>query len=458
MKEKIFKKSPLFVQNILVSIFNILAYKNRYGGNYSKYLKHYKNYRNASLKELKQEQLKRLHEFSIYVLKHSLFYKELYGSSITSINLDNIGNLPLVVKADLQSHYDTIRTINIKNGIKSKTGGTTGKSLEVVFTKDNMQERFAILDTFRGQFGYSLGKRTAWFSGKNIVFEKDVKNKRFWKTDYFHNIRYYSSFHIKNEYLAYYIKNLISFKPEFIAGFPSTILELAQYGLAHNISFPANTIKAIFLTAEIITPTMRKTFELFFKTKVYDQYASSEGAPFIFECKNQNLHLQLQTGIFEVLDEHNNPANEGKLVVTSFTTCGTPLIRYDIGDSVTLSDKVCNCGDKNPIVNRILGREGDFIYSVEMGKVSSGNISNTLKDVKGVQKFQVIQNGINEISIILIADKAYFKSNDEVLFLEKWRARVGYKMKIIISYVLEIPNESNGKFKMIKNNIKHLIE
>jgi phenylacetate-CoA ligase len=455
LKDKIYKYSPLFLQNILISIFNILAYKKRYGGRYSFFLKYYKNSKNLSLEELKKIQSERYISFITYVLKYSKFYEKLYqGMDIT---IDHIASLPITSKEDLQKHAQEIHTIPEKSGIKSKTGGTTGKSLEVLFTNEDMQERFAILDSFRNRFGYKLGKRTAWFSGKNIVFENDVRKNRFWKTDYLYKIRYYSTFHIKKEYLTYYIENLIKYKPEFIAGFPSIIFELAQYGLANKISFPPNTVRAIFPTAETITPVMRSTLELFFKTKVYDQYASSEGAPFIFECENQNLHLQLQSGIFEVLDNNNNPVNEGKLVVTSFTTHGTPLIRYDIGDIVSLSDSVCNCDDNNPIVHRILGREGDFIFSTQTGKVSSGNISDTLKGIHGVQKLQVVQNDLKEVSIFLIVDSVYFTKNDESLFIEKWRERVGSQMNIILKRVTDIPNEPNGKFKMIKNNIKHLI-
>lgn len=321
-----------------------------------------------------------------------------------------------------------------------------------------MQERFAMLDTFRGQFGYKLGKRTAWFSGKNIVFDKDVKKHRFWKTDYLPNNRYFSTFHIKENYLSYYIDDLISYKPQFISGFPSTILEIASYGLSKNISFPENVIKAIFPTAEIITSKNRKIIETFFKTKVYDQYASSEGAPFIFECSHQNLHVQLHTGVFEVLDSDDQPAQQGRLVVTSFTTYGTPLIRYDIGDRVLMSEKKCSCGDQNPMVETIMGRAGDFLYSPQLGKINLGNISNTLKGTSGIIKFQAVQNKLDAIEFFLIVDKTIFTEKGKQLFYKNWEDRVGKEMNLKYTYVNEIPLEKSGKFSLVKNNIKHLIE
>ncbi len=142
-------------------------------------------------------------------------------------------------------------------------------------------------------------------------------------------------------------------------GFPSTMLEIARYGLKHKIDFTANSIKAVFPTAETISREMREEIESFFKTRMYNQYASSEGAPFIFECSRGNLHLELQSGVFEVLDDNNRPADSGKLVVTAFTTNGTPLIRYDIGDSIILEKDFihCDCGNHNPMIRK---------YSVEL--------------------------------------------------------------------------------------------
>src|SRR5690606_888232 len=222
---------------------------------------------------------------------------------------------------------------------KSKTGGTTGKSLEVKNRAINSQERFAMLDDFRSRFGYELGKKTAWFSGKNLLTLKDIKKNRFWKTDTYHNVRYYSTFHIKEDYLKYYVEDLINYQPEYFVGFPSTILEIAKYGLSKGYDFPKGVIKAIFPTAETITQEMRETIETFFKTKMYNQYASSEGAPFIFECEKGNLHLELQSGVFEVLDENDQPTNSGRLVVTSFTNEGTPLIRYDRSEERRVGNK-----------------------------------------------------------------------------------------------------------------------
>jgi phenylacetate-CoA ligase len=459
MKEKVYQLLPDFLQNFMVYIYNRQAYKRRYGGEYKNFRKEKKENRTLSLEELKEYQKNRYSQFIQFVIQNSEYYKNSIGNIKHVESIDNISNLPIVNKEVLRNNIESITVKTSEKLEKSKTGGTTGKSLEVKFFFRDSQERFAFLDDFRSRFGYELGKKTAWFSGKNLLTARDVRKNVFWKTDFVHHVRYYSTFHIKDDYLKYYVEDLIRFGPEYLVGFPSTILEIAKYGIANGYDFPENKVKAVFPTAETITEETRYYIEKFFKAKLYNQYASSEGAPFIIECEKGNLHLELQTGVFEVLDENNQPAQSGRLVVTSFNTAATPLVRYDIGDSITLedADKKCSCGNNNPLVKEILGRIDDFIYSVENGKINLGNVSNTLKDTKGIIRFQAVQNKLDELELYVVVDQDIYSKQIEKVFLQNWKDRVGNVMKIHLHYVNEISVEGSGKYRIVKNNIKDLL-
>lgn len=459
MKALIYKLLPQSFQNLLISIYNKRAYNIRYGGKYRSYRDEKKKNRSLSYDELLSLQKSRYKSFIRFAIENSEYYNNTLKNISNVDDIENIHSLPIVNKEVLRTHIDSIVVKTDEKLEVSKTGGTTGKSLEVKYFFRNTQERFAFLDDFRSRFGYELGKKTAWFSGKSLLTSRDIKKYRFWKTDNLHNVRYYSTFHIKNDFLKFYVEDLLKYKPEYFVGFPSTILEIAKFGLANNYRYPKGVTKAIFPTAETVTLEMREAIESFFHTKLYDQYASSEGAPFIFECMNGNLHLELQSGVFEVLDEHNNPSKSGRLVVTSFTTEATPLIRYDIGDSITLEndDKVCDCGNNNPLVREILGRIDDYVYSPDTGKINLGNISNTLKNTKGILSFQVIQNSLNILDIYLVVDKDVYSNEIEGIFIKNWRERVGEKMEIELKYVSDISVEASGKTRLVKNNVKHLV-
>lgn len=188
--------------------------------------------------------------------------------------------------------------------------------------------------------------------------------------------------------------------------------------------------------------------------KLVDQYASSEGAPFVLECSTGSLHTHPLTGIFEVVD-NLKPARSGQMLVTSFTTYGTPLIRYRIGDSLTLSDpaKQCSCGSFFSLVERIEGRKNDYILSPAHGKVNLGNIGNSTKDTKGIVCFQLIQDRVDFLEVKMVVNKE-FDNTQELNFIKVLRERVGDSIQFNINYVEDIPKEKSGKFRIVKNNLK----
>lgn len=77
-----------------------------------------------------------------------------------------------------------------------------------------------------------------------------------------------------------------------------SMCDVAGYIERHRIKLEFTPI-AIFPTSETLTKAGRELLERVFKCKVFDQYASSEGAPFVTECENQVLHMELASGVFE---------------------------------------------------------------------------------------------------------------------------------------------------------------
>ncbi|MFX0132876.1 MAG: phenylacetate--CoA ligase family protein [Candidatus Hodarchaeota archaeon] len=454
--EQIYMKSPSLIQNIFVTFFDIQNNIKRRGGKYKYWKSYYKKMEYKSLEDLKKLQDQELVNFLNFSVENSKFYKKYYQTiDIQNIKgVNELSKLPILEKEKLRENIQDI--ITIKKGILSSTGGTEGKALQVIFTYNDFQKRMALLDIFRENFGYKLGKRIAWFSGRNILNIKDEQKKRFWKTDYFYKIRYYSTFHLSENNLFYYIANLNKFKPSFISGFPSAIFEIANFSIRKNQRLNFKPI-AIFTTSESLLPFYREIIEKAFCCKIFDQYSSAEGAPFIAECREGNLHYNLLSGVIEVVEDNSKSSQYGEMLVTSFSTHGTPLIRYKIGDKVKLSEKNCTCGLRHPVIEHIEGRETDFIFSKERGKLFNSQIGDCVKgNFRGIRQFQVVQNRINEIKVKFVVDNNYNKEQESQI-LKKFRERLGYKIKIELIYVKNIKKEASGKYKIIKNKISHLI-
>lgn len=451
-KEKIYEKMPIVVQNILISMYGLKLIMERYGRVYREYKKELKSKNYSDYSICLKEQEREFLDFINYAYKNSKFYKKLYKDiNINEIkSLNNIKKLPIVTKEMLRENMNEIRTIDLHHAIEGHTGGTTGKSLIVYFTKEDSQKRMAYLDNFREMHGAKHRMRRATFSGKNIIPSKDENKNIFWRDNIFLKQRLYSTFHLSEKNLKYYVENLNSFKPQIIDGFFSSVYDLAKYIKDNCIKLNFKPI-VFFPTSETIIGYQKEIIKKVFKCQVTDQYASSEGAPFITECKKGKLHYNMNTGVIEIIDN----SIEGEILVTSFATHGTPLIRYRIGDVIKFSNEKCDCGSAHPVVERIDGREVDFLYSRDRGKINLGNLANVVKNVpNAIRQVQFIQDKIDEIIIKLVVDKNIYKDKYDKDLMDEMKYRFGNNVKFVIKKVDFIGREKSGKYRFIKNNLK----
>ncbi|MBY5956606.1 hypothetical protein KUV50_00570 [Membranicola marinus] len=446
----IYNNAPILLQNIMVTFYNLKQNKGRYGGDYKSSKKYFKKWQYKSYEEIKKEQERRLTKFLLFTRSNSSYYQEIIPKQ-TSYSLKDLPKIPIMTKSELVEEYEQRKTMSEKDGYVSYTGGTTGASLKVVYKWEDIQERRAFLDFFWEQYGYKKGANTAWFSGKHIV--PNNNSNVFWRKDWINNIRYYSTFHITRKNIGYYINNLNQFSPQFIVGFPSSVHQIVKLAKDQGLKFEGS-VRCFFPTAEKLNSEEVAEIKEFFKCELRDQYASSEGAPFITECPKGKLHYDMLTGIIEVVDTELMPSQEGEILVTSFTTRGTPLVRYKIGDQVSFdqSGRACSCGQKTPVIEKIHGRSNDYILSPDHGKINLGNLSNCTKGIKGIIQFQIIQENRKEI-IVKIKPGEKFSELQARAFKRCLQTVIGPSMTINIKNVTDIPQEKSGKFRMVKNKL-----
>jgi len=445
----VYKNSPVWFQNFIISGYGYLIYKKRYGRLYHEKLEEFLSRDYTSLAFEKQRQFTEFVRFLHFTVQNSKFYEKLYAHiDLSKINsVEDISILPVVTKELLRANIDEVYTISEKEGIASYTGGTTGKALKVLFTKEDYQIRMAYLDAFKKRLGIDPFKvKKATFSGRSLVYKRNTKI--FWRYNYIYKQRLYSTFHLSETNMPFYLEDLNVFKPEVLNGFVSAIYELAGYIKRHNFSLEFRP-QAIFTTSETLLPMHRELIEEVFGCKVYDQYASAEGAPFVTECASGNLHYNLDTGIIET-DENDN------MIVTSFTTKGTPLIRYNIGDQITFKAGDCTCGSSHPLVDGIKGRKVDYLLSSNKLKISLSHLADVIKgNPNSVIKMQFIQDDVESLKVLMVVDRNTYCKDHEEKIMTELQYRFGANMQLELQLVEDIPKESSGKYSLIKNNIKN---
>jgi len=448
LQDRVRDWAPHSLHSLAIGAFNARQYRQRRGGDYLRHVEYHEKVYTASGDWIQSESDRRLAEFIHHARANSPFYESRLRDLPPYPTRGDLASIPLLTKQDLIDSGERISALKADDPhIVSYTGGTTGASLKVVYALTDVQERQATLDTFRGRFGFQPRARTVWFSGKDFLSARDRRQGRYSKRDRFENMLFVSTFDVSQRTVEPILEQICEFSPEFFVGFPSSIAGLAGYAeakIGNRIS-----LKACFPTAESVTDSIRQQIEEFFDTRVADQYASSEGAPFITECLDGSLHMNPLTGVFEVLDENDQPAKAGRLVVTSFTTSGTPLIRYDVGDGISLSTRSsCSCGQQTPIVQEILGRPDDYAIALDGRRVNLGNLSNCTKGVPGIYRMQVRQRGPGDVTVLVEASAA-FDAPAHSRFDAQLRARLGESANITVQSVDRIPQSKSGKFRLI---------
>jgi len=450
--QKLYDQMPVPVQNLLVSLSGFSRNLSRYGLTYDAYRNFLKDFDTWSLEGKLEYQRRELIRLIRYASRYSKFYRELYrGIPLQRIqSIDDLKMLPVVDKEMLRKNIDDVVTVKRTGAVEGHTGGTTGKSLVVLFTRQDKMKRMAMLDHFKARVGFENRKmKRATFNGKHIIPPKQKKNI-YWRYNAACRQMIYSSFHLTEENMQYYVDSLNRFKPHALDGFFTSLCDIASYMERHGIE-PLFTPAAIFPTSETVTPQGRELLERVFHARVYDQYASSEGAPFVTECPHHALHMELASGVFEHLDE-----NGGEILVTSFTTYGTPLIRYRIGDAMHFEDpaKTCSCGCEGPLVSRIEGRSMDFLYTAKGARINGGNVANLFKNIpNAIIRAQIIQEKMDALLVKLEVDKKlYLPEYDEQLRREILH-KFGAETEVLIEHVDDLPREASGKFRMIQNKL-----
>jgi len=447
LKEEIYYNSPIFIQNILTSMYGKKLMQERYGPGYEKKLQELR-VKDRTV-DYRIEQLERLNTFLLFIQEHTPYYRKLFQEHdirLPFTSLDQLQTIPILEKETLRQQNEAFMS-EVDAPVRGRTGGTSGKSLQVAFMREDVQERMAHLDYFKELHGFHSGMRRASFTGRTLT-AIDQKKPIFWRMNRPLNQLLLSIFHMKEENFPAYIEELNRFRPAALDGTPTAMLEIALYLLKHDLRLDFPLI-AIFPTSETVTPEMRRLLEEAFQAPVFDQYGSSEGAPIISECRERKLHLHHETGIIEPYGDL------GEVVVTCFTTRGTPLVRYRIGDRMTLGREACTCGLNGPVIESIDGRGTSFIVSEKRGKVFEGDITTIARELpNSVLRLQVEQHELNHVTLRYIPDEQRFVPKHEKILLREMQKLLGSSMKVTLEPVQQMKQEPNGKTLIVKQSMK----
>ncbi len=395
----------------------------------------------AELRNIQNEKLRRLIDHAYH---HVPFYRErfkkinLHPDDIRTI--DDLQKIPVIDKDDFhQSENSDLIDKKIKNIdqlITLHTSGSSGKTLH--FFADHGYNQIRKAQFLRPYLtnGNGLFDRVLWFRATPRSKQPFHERLGFLKT--------YQLDAGMDPLIQ--IKSIQTLKPAMMRGYGSTFHLMASKILEENISVPPPRI--IFTDSELLSTASRRKIEKAFQTRVIDVYGTFETENVAYEChKHEGYHMAIDCVIMEFLKEGNpvKPGEVGEIVFTVLDNYTFPFIRYNIHDLAAYTDRPCSCGRTFPLMKIIAGRMYDYAKKSDGTKISSTPLTSHMWFLgKYIHEFQVIQEDIDQFSVLIVPTKFY--SDKAAKKVEKGIYKNFPKAKIKIHLVDQIKREASGKF------------
>src|SRR5581483_5401678 len=151
-------------------------------------------------------------------------------------------------------------------------------------------------------------------------------------------------------------RQLDHYQPTLLATYPTAANLLADEQQRGRLAIRP---REVWTGGEGLSEAQRLHIAQTFGCTVHDDYGSSEFLSIAWDCGQGALHLNSDWVALEAVDDCYRPVPPGvashSVLLTNLANQVQPLIRYDLGDSITLLEHRCRCGSPFPAI-RVEGR------------------------------------------------------------------------------------------------------
>lgn len=257
------------------------------------------------------------------------------------------------------------------------TSGTSGTPTKIYLSKDEISRMLAVRDHCFRQYGIKLGQREARMWGVSSPGTRSQIK------DWLLNRK---MFCVVDDRLEDIVQSLVRWRPDYIYGYSSSILNLSKHIVDNNIAIPS--VKLVVCTAEEVLPAHKRIMNTAFDAPVAEEYGSTEFDVIAFEDRDGDLALVNPWLFVE--------STESGLVITDVYRSTQSLVRYQIGDIGDITHRKTSLKSL-PIISNLKGRSGDRYVYGDRGKMfHASEISRVLNDFfeEGHETFDftVVQN------------------------------------------------------------------
>ena len=456
----IYSKSPIFIQNTVVSLYGIIWKKRRFGGIFEKKKKEFRARNYFTKHDWCDYQTKELRKILVHAFKFVPFYTEKYKSAGFSLedfekfNLSDIYKLPYLEKDELRKYGKTsLLSINRDKGHFHSSSGSTGTPTSIFYSNSFHQNWSAAFEIrIREWAGLNNKFSRGTIGGRRIVTSSGINGDLF-RYNRAEKQVYFSAYHISRDTVLNYLDGMHKHKIDYMTGYAMSNYYLAC--LIEKSGFKAPKLKAVITSSEKLTSKMRDTFSRVYGCKTYDSYSGVEACGLISENEHGQLLFSPDTGIMEFLNQKGEickAGEEGEIISTGFLNYDQPLIRYRIGDTAKLAiDQINKCGRSMTIVDEIIGRVEDKIIGNDGREMV--RFHSIFTKINKILEAQIIQHETTIFEIKVVVDNP-LNLKEKQIILNRMTSQLG-SIELNINEVSSIARNSNGKFKAVISKIKY---
>ena len=459
--EKLYYKMPVWLQNLAVSAYGYIWYKRRLQGKFKSVLAECKKRELYTSEQWESYNNQQLRNILLHSFRNVPYYRNLYiklgfsEENLANFTVNDLYRLPILEKNTYRVFGQTEMMSQKFNtdGAFFPSSGSTGTPTQTWYSKSMHQTYFAMFEARVNHWAgldYKVPRGT--FGPRRIVIDPHSEGP-FYRYNFVERQTYFSAFHLSAKNIANYLEGLIKHKAEYMTGYCMSNYIMARFIEESGLKAPK--LKAVLTSSEKLTEEMRETFRRVYGCETFDSYNGVEACNLVSECEHHRLHIVPDVGYTEIINQEGHPCKPGEtgqVIATGFINYDQPLIRYRMGDLLTLSKhQNCPCGRQMPVVEEIVGRIMDTVITrdgremVSFYRVFSNNTS--------IIESQVIQHTLDDFEINLVIHKPLPVEEKEAI-LEKLRSQLGDEANINIHFLKEIPRGPNGKFKSVISYIK----
>lgn len=454
--DNLYKSLPIPAQNLIISLYGWYWQKRRFGGLFKRELENFRSRNNWTEAKWKEYQEQKLRDLLIHAFTHVPFYKEKYSkagfqlSDFQNFKLENLSSLPFLEKQELREFGETkLLAEKVEKGNFYSSSGSTGTPTKIYYSPRFHQTWSAAFEVrIREWAGVNRFTARGMIGGRRVVKEGDSKGP-FYRYNNFEKQTYFSAYHIGPNTVEDYLEGMIKGKVEYMTGYA-----MSNYFLAQEIEkagLKAPKLKAVITSSEKLSPEMRDTFSRVYQCETYDSYSGVEACGLISETPDGYLVNSPDVGILEVLDDDGKAVPDGasgEVVSTGLLNFDQPLIRYRIGDRVSLGKEGNSPKNVNmPVIEQIDGRVEDKVVGPD-GRLMV-RFHGIFIDHPGLVASQVVQEKTDWIILRLVTNSSYKEKNSEPIMIQRIQSQIGSDLRISFEYLDELPRTSSGKIKAV---------